>query len=106
MAFWKRARAPARTTPIFDRNARRSFWPVLVKALAIPAIPLVLLALCGSPALRMWYRWDGRTPPAYYECLYLSLSGWHRVTPPFGVNQCPLVTLFPFNIEDIIGGAS
>lgn len=105
MAFSKSTPARANTTPVLDRSAGQSFWASLAKVIAIPMIPLLLLMWFGSPALRMSYRWNGNEhAPVYSECLYLDLtSGWQEIIPPFGVNNCPLVGFFPFNISNFIG---
>lgn len=106
MAQSKRTPASGSTTPALDRNTKHSFWIGLAKVIAVPMIPLLLLAWFGSPALRMSYRWDGNhQAPVYSHCLYLNLtSGWEYVDPRYGVNNCPLIAFFPFDIINFIKG--
>nr|WP_306266993.1 amino acid transporter [Pararhizobium sp. IMCC3301] len=106
MAFSKRTPVRANTTPVLDRNTKHSFWAALAKVIAVPMIPLLLLMWFGSPALRMSYRWNGdHQASVYSHCLYLNLmSGWEHVDPLYGVNNCPLITFFPFNIVNFIKG--
>lgn len=105
MALFKRTSARANTTPVLDRGSGQSFGVSLTKVLAVPIILLGSLSYFGSPALRMSYRWNGNyQAPVYSECIYLNLtSGWQRVHPSYGVNNCLLVHLFPFNISVFLG---
>jgi len=107
VSLFKRTPARANTTPVLDRGSGQSPLLSLAKVLAVPLIPLLLLMWFGSPALRMSYTWNGnKYAPVYSECLYLNLiSGWEKIYPSFGVNNCPLVGFFPFDITTLIGGS-
>lgn len=93
-------REPPSTTPVLDRTPA-TFWPGLLKALAIPILALLLLAWFGQPALRWqyWYR-GSDAHPLFERCLYLTLlDGWRdlRVTARDGEDPCPVIRLFPFD---------
>lgn len=105
MAFLKRAPTRANSTPVLDRSAGQSFRRSLAAALAIPAIPTLLLASFGQPALRFQYRYHGPdSSPVFTHCRYLALDGWHDIRPVFDVERCPVITVFPIDIINFIGG--
>ncbi len=90
---------PFNTTPITRRMAKKSLWRSSSMTL------LVITAFCGalywfgSPALRIEYTYSGsKDYRNYHYCLYLSLNGWHRIKPYYGVNQCPILTFVPLRL--------
>ena len=106
MTFFKRAASRQKPHSKTSPNIKNSFWPLVLKTLAVPIIPLALLAGFGQPALRTSYEYyviSSKSQRQYTRCDYLTLTGWKRVKPSFGFNQCPLVTLFPFNIKTLFG---
>lgn len=79
--------------PIYKRTAKNPFRSSLRRIAMLVAAVATALAVFGSPALRISYRWNGNDyNPIYYECTYLSLlSGWERVRFGQYSDQCPIV---------------
>lgn len=101
----KGARKRATTTPNYDRTTHVSTTGRLARVLILLVVPLLALAIFGQPALRIEYTWQGhRNAPIYTRCVYLGLDGWHDDRPPFGINQCPLVTLLPLDVVAFLTG--
>ena len=99
-------RKPSKTTaPMAEHKLRGSPLGTLLKLGLIIGGPLVLLHVYGQPALRFQYTYTGSYQyPIYRHCRYITLlNGWRDVTRGFGVNQCPLIGFFPFNIKQISG---
>ena len=106
MTFFKRGASRQKTHNKINPNIKNSFWPLVLKTLAVPLIPLALLAVFGQPALRTSYEYyesSSKSQRQYTRCNYLTLTGWKRVKPSSGFNQCPLFTLFPINIKILFG---
>jgi len=101
----KGARKRATTTPNYDRTTEVSIVGRFARVLTWFTAPLLALAVFGQPALRIEYTWHGhRDAPIYTRCVYLGLDGWHDVRPPFGIKQCPLVTLLPIDVVAFLTG--
>lgn len=101
------ASRPPSTTPSADHKLRAPIWWTLAQISTLIATPLVLLHLYGQPALRMQatYLAGHDEYRNYTECHYLTLlDGWRTVIPAPGFNQCPTVTLLPFDLTQLFNG--
>jgi len=100
MAFFKRGDVPVNTSPHLTQQLKNSPLKMLLKLLLVPLIPLGLLWWFGSPALLTKYQYNGsHSSPVMSECNYLTLNGWQVVYPSYGYNQCPIITLLPFDVK-------
>lgn len=105
MAFSKRGESPVNTSPHLRRRLKNNPLKMLLKLAMVPLIPLGFLWWFGGPALLTTYQYHGsRENPMMTRCDYLTLQGWHVVTPGYGVNQCPGLTLLPFDINAFLEG--
>lgn len=105
MAFF-RARDPVRSTPNLDRHARRTVSGGVLRLALLIGVPLAAMLYYGQPGLRMqyWYHGD-RAAPIYTRCQYMTILGaWHDIRPPVGIDMCPLIGFFPFQLSDLAGG--
>ncbi|NRA88455.1 MAG: hypothetical protein HRU28_13935 [Rhizobiales bacterium] len=106
MTFFNRDASRQKTHLKNYPKIKNSFYPLLIKTIAAPLIPLALLVVFGQPALCISYKYyegSSKSQRHYTRCDYLTLTGWKRVEPSYGVNQCPLVTLLPLNIKTLFG---
>lgn len=99
MAFFKRGDTPETTSPHLTRRLQNNPLKMLLKLAAVPLIPLGLLWWFGGPAILTTYQHRGSHMS---ECNYLTLNGWRVVHPHYGVNQCPGLTLLPFDMNSFL----
>lgn len=88
------------TTPLTTHVRRPSFKMALCKCVCVVGTLAGSLYWFGSPSLRVYYTYTGSYEyPSYRYCLYLSLNGWHEVTPFLGMNQCPIIKFVPLKFS-------
>ncbi|EFO34080.1 amino acid transporter [Roseibium sp. TrichSKD4] len=94
---------PQSTTPNADYKLRMPYWLPFAKIGAVIGVPLILLSLCGQPALRMQYTWNGNGLfPVYFKCDYLTLfDGWRHIENRGGT-YCPVIGLFPLDLSKLL----
>lgn len=103
MALFRRGESRVETSPHLRRRLKNNPLKMLLKLAAVPLIPLGLLWYFGGPALLTTYKYHGsHDAPMMSECNYLTLNGWRVVTPGYGYNQCPGLTLLPFDIKSFL----
>lgn len=106
MRMTQRTRNRASTTPVYDHSSKHRFLRSLTATILAPTALCILIGITGLPGLRIEYTYRGpKHARMDLSCMYLTVEGFRRVTPPFGgINQCGLVEFFPFNPLSLVTG--